>query len=220
MRVVSALLTVLLAMPGVAMASLAVFVDGRVLKVDDAFLDGTQIVLDLPGGGRMVVPAVRIDRVVADEVEDQNPPNTATYGDCPAGWTDQPLPRWVSFQTEILAAAKGADLHPLLLASLVQAESAFDPWAVSRVGASGLTQLMPSAAADHGVRDVFDPTENLIGGASHLRALVDRFEELPIALAAYNSGAATIDRYGGIPPYRETRTYVRRVLEAFCPEGE
>jgi len=102
----------------------------------------------------------------------------------------------------------------------VQAESAFDPHAVSRAGAKGLTQLMPAAAADHRVKDVFDPDDNLRGGASHLRLMLDRFTSLPLALAAYNAGAAAVERYEGVPPYRETRGYVRRILAAFCPGHE
>jgi soluble lytic murein transglycosylase-like protein len=103
------------------------------------------------------------------------------------------------------------------MAALVQAESDFEPGAVSRVGASGLTQLMPATAADQQVEDVFDPDQNLRGGAHRLRELLDRFDTLPLALAAYNAGAATVDRYRGVPPYRETRAYVRRILDSFCP---
>ena len=76
---------------------------------------------------------------------------------------------------------------------------------------------MPSAASDHGVNDVFDPKENLRGGADHLRLMLDRFDSLPLALAAYNAGAATVERFDGIPPYRETQEYVRRILGWFCP---
>jgi soluble lytic murein transglycosylase-like protein len=105
-----------------------------------------------------------------------------------------------------------------LVASVVQAESAFDSEAVSRVGAAGLMQLMPAAAAEHEVHDVFDPAENLRGGAEHLRTMLDRFDSLPLALAAYNAGASTVTRYKGIPPYKETRDYVHKVLALFCPE--
>jgi hypothetical protein len=216
MVVIAIMAMVLAASP--ATAKIAVFVDGRILKVDDAYLDGDQIVLDLHGGGRMVVPAVRIDRVVADEVDEPYPSSPPRFRDCAHAWFDEPLPQWVPFRGSIRDAARSADLHPRLLAALVQVESAFDPWAVSRVGASGLTQLMPAAAFDHGVRDVFDPAANLRGGAHHLRSLLDRFEQLPLALAAYNAGGATVERHGGIPPYRETRSYVRRVLDSFCPE--
>jgi len=209
--------TMAIAATSPATAEIAVFVDGRILKVNDAYLDGDNIVLDLRGGGRMVVPAVRIERVVADEVEEPDSATEFVYGGCSSVWADTTLPDWMPFRTEILSAARIADLDPLLLASLVRAESAFDPQAISRAGAKGLTQLMPAAAADQRVADVFDPGENLRGGANHLRSLLDRFEDLPLALAAYNAGATTVDRYQGVPPYRETRTYVRRVLESFCP---
>jgi len=198
-----------------AAAKIAVFTDGRILKVEDAYLDGDRIVLNLTEGGRMVVLAVRIDRVVADEIEEQPEPVEAVA--CEPAWADEPLPDWVPFRVSIQDAAKSANLHPWLLAALVQAESAFDPRAVSRAGARGLTQLMPAAAADHGVEDVFDPDDNLRGGAGHLRLMLDRFSSLPLALAAYNAGAATVERYQGVPPYRETRGYVRRILSAFCP---
>jgi hypothetical protein len=201
-------------------AKIAVFVDGRILKVEDAYLDGDEIVLWLRGGGRMVVSALRIERVVADEVEDPVSELPIHYGDCPVSWNEDPLPDGLPFHDEIRSAARNSNLHPWLLASLVRAESAFDPLAVSRAGAKGLTQLMPAAAADHSVNDVFDPRENLRGGADHLRSLLDRFKELPLALAAYNAGATTVERYEGIPPYRETRGYVRRILEAFCPAAE
>jgi hypothetical protein len=207
-----------LALATPASAKIAVFTDGRILKVEDAYLDGDRIVLDLAEGGRLVVPAIRIDRVVADEVEEQPEPVETVA--CVAAWADEPLPDWVPFRASIHAAAKGANLNPWLLAALVQAESAFDPRAVSRAGAKGLTQLMPAAAADHRVEDVFDPDDNLRGGASHLRSMLDRFSSLPLALAAYNAGAATVERYDGVPPYRETRGYVRRILSAFCPEHE
>jgi len=204
--------------PTAANAKLAVFVDGRVLKVSDARLDGSEIILDLKGGGTLRVSAVRVDRVIADEVEE--PDSTSSFGEpaCLATWSEQELPADLAYRNAIVTAARAADLHPWLVASVVQTESAFDPLAVSRAGAAGLMQLMPAAAADHEVLDVFEPTENLRGGAEHLRTMLDRFESLPIALAAYNAGATTVDRYKGIPPYKETRDYVRRVLALFCPE--
>jgi soluble lytic murein transglycosylase-like protein len=204
--------------PTVSSAKLAVFVDGRVLKVDDARLEGSKIVLDLKGGGTLRVAAVRIDRVIADEVEEVAPSSLFSEPDCPSSWTETELPTDLPFRESIFSAAREAGLDPWLVASVVQAESAFDPRAVSRAGASGLMQLMPSAAADHGVRDLFDPAENLRGGAEHLRTMLDRFESVPLALAAYNAGATTVERYDGVPPYKETREYVRRVLAIFCPE--
>ena len=209
-------LVIAIATPAPAAAEIAVFTDGRILKVEDAVLDGDRIVLELAEGGTVVVPAIRIDRVVADEVEDPEPVGAVS---CSAAWSDDPLPDWVPYRASIHAAARRANLHPWLLAALVQAESGFDPAAVSRAGAKGLTQLMPAAAADHHVADVFDPEDNLRGGAAHLRLMLDRFGSLTLALAAYNAGAATVERYGDVPPYRETRGYVRRILAAFCPDG-
>lgn len=208
-------LAVALALAAPAEALLAVFTDGRVLKVGDARLEGDRIVLDLVDGGVLEVPAVRIERVVADEVE--LPPEPAQPVRCSPAWSDEPLPAELPYRSEIVAAARGADLHPWLLAALVDAESAFDPHAVSRAGAMGLTQLMPSAAADHRVGEPFEPADNLRGGAAHLRRMLDRFGELRLALAAYNAGPTTVARYGGVPPFRETRAYLERVLRVFCP---
>jgi hypothetical protein len=81
-------------------------------------------------------------------------------------------------------------------------------------------QLMPSAASDHRVLDVLDPVENLRGGTAHLRMMLDRFQSLTLALAAYNAGATTVERFDGVPPYAETRQYVKKVLELFCPGSD
>ena len=204
----------LLASPA-AYADLAVFTDGRVLRVEDARLVGDKIHLVLIGGGLLEISALRIDRVVDDEVDHSAHPGK--FGsDCSPSWREHRLPDAVPYADLIEDAARKANLDPRLLAALVRAESNFDPAAVSRVGARGLCQLMPSAAADHKVHDIFDPAENLRGGATHLRLLLDRFESLPLALAAYNAGAATVDRYGDVPPYRETQGFLRRILGEFC----
>jgi len=216
-RIFPLAILVMTLVPVLASAKLAVFVDGRVLKVSDARLEGSEIVLDLPGGGSLRVPAVRIDRVVADEVED-NEDNGFDDPACDFHWSNEPLPADLPFRESLASAAHAADLHPWLVAVVTQTESAFDPRAVSRAGAAGLMQLMPAAAADHGVADVFNPAENLRGGTEHLRAMLDRFSSLSLALAAYNAGASTVERYDGVPPYKETRDYVRKVLERFCPE--
>ncbi len=196
-------------------ADLAVFTDGRVLRVEDARMVGDRIHLELIGGGLLEISALRIDRVVDDEVDHSKPPG-AFDRTCAASWKEIRLPDAVPYADLIENAAREANLDPRLLAALVRAESNFDPVAVSRVGARGLCQLMPSAAADHKVHNVFDPAENLRGGATHLRLLLDRFESLPLALAAYNAGAATVDRYGDVPPYRETQGFLRRILGEFC----
>jgi len=103
-----------------------------------------------------------------------------------------------------------------LLASLVRAESGGNVRAVSRAGARGLMQLMPSTAAGLGVQNSFEPSENLRGGSTYLDALLTRYHDnLALALAAYNAGTAAVDKYRGIPPYRETEAYVARVIHEF-----
>ena len=103
-------------------------------------------------------------------------------------------------------------IQPALVKAVIAAESNFDPAAVSRQGAQGLMQLMPETAASLGVIDPLKPDENVRGGVAYLRAMLDRYGEVERALAAYNAGPTTVDLYGGVPPYRETQDYVRRVL--------
>jgi soluble lytic murein transglycosylase-like protein len=103
-------------------------------------------------------------------------------------------------------------LSPSLIKAVAMVESGLDPKAVSPKGAQGLMQLMPATAAAYGVRDVFDPEENLRAGAIHLRGLLDEFNgDLTLALAAYNAGTGAVRRYNGVPAYRETRDYVHKV---------
>ncbi len=103
-----------------------------------------------------------------------------------------------------------------LLASVVKAESGGNARAVSRAGAQGLMQLMPATAADLGVSDSFKPEQNVRGGSTYLDALLTRYHDnLALALAAYNAGPAAVDKYNGIPPYRETKLYVARVIHEF-----
>jgi hypothetical protein len=115
--------------------------------------------------------------------------------------------------------AKAGDEHHLdrdLLASVVKAESNGNARAVSRAGAQGLMQLMPATAAELGVEDSFRPQQNVRGGSTYLDALLTRYNDnLALALAAYNAGPAAVDKYRGIPPYRETRLYVARVIHEF-----
>ncbi len=118
---------------------------------------------------------------------------------------------------ELLAAAGAEhDLDVDLLASLVQAESGSHAHAVSRVGAQGLMQLMPATAAQLGVKDSFVPEANVHGGTAYLDSLLKRYHDnLALALAAYNAGPGAVDRYHGVPPYRETRAYVARIIHEF-----
>ncbi len=117
---------------------------------------------------------------------------------------------------EIRNAAARYGIPEQLITAVIRAESGFNPRAVSRKGARGLMQLMPETASVLGVRDSFDPRENIDGGVRHLRGLLERFaNDLTLALAAYNAGEQAVVAYRGIPPFPETRQYVSRVLEFF-----
>lgn len=119
----------------------------------------------------------------------------------------------VPYAAEINAAAAKHGIDPALLAGLVKQESGFDPNAKSPVGATGLTQLMPATARGLGVTDSTDPVQALDGGAKYLKQMLDKFGgDERLALAAYNAGPGAVTRFGGIPPYAETKAYVEKVL--------
>lgn len=120
----------------------------------------------------------------------------------------------------ISQAARGTTVDPRLVKSVMLIESAFNASAVSPKGAQGLMQLMPATAAQLGVRDAFDPGQNIQGGTRHLAYLLHLFGgNLENSLAAYNAGENAVLRYGGIPPYAETRLYVRKALTAYHGRG-
>ena len=119
----------------------------------------------------------------------------------------------VEIEAHIRDVAVRYDIPPILVAAIVEAESEFNPRAVSRRGAQGLMQLMPRTASSLQVSDSFDPYENIEGGVRHLRRLMDRYRgDLPLVLAAYNAGEQAVLVYHGVPPFPETRRYVSRIL--------
>ena len=129
----------------------------------------------------------------------QDAAGAATLGDVPYG-------------DLIAAAARRHGLDPALLAGLIRQESNFNPSASSPAGARGLTQLMPATAASLGVTDASDPAQAIEGGAKYLKQQLDRFGgDVTRALAAYNAGPGAVQRFGGVPPYAETRAYVQKV---------
>ena len=162
-------------------------------------------------GGRPVLVREEGDRIVLTDRPDPRRPSLPEPGS--RGARTSRSPRRVPFQGLIRQAAARAGVDPTLVAAMVRHESAFDPAAVSRAGAQGLMQLMPATARRFGVDDPFDPGQNLRGGTTYLRWLLDRFGgDVRLAVAAYHAGEGAVARHGGIPPYPETREYVRRVL--------
>src|SRR5690606_23577021 len=117
-----------------------------------------------------------------------------------------------AYQAEVAAAAREYGVDEAVVRAVIHAESAFNPRALSRVGAQGLMQLMPATADRFGVSDAFDATQNIRGGVKYLAWLLERFDgNITLAAAGYNAGEGAVDRYDGVPPYRETRRYVERV---------
>lgn len=120
----------------------------------------------------------------------------------------------VRYDYLISKAARKHGMDPALIKAVIEAESDFDPEAHSRAGAVGLMQLMPETARGLGVTDPYNPSDNIEGGVKHLKRLLLRFKRnVPLALAAYNAGEANVERYGKVPPFRETEGFVEKVLE-------
>lgn len=200
---------------------LVVFGDGRHLRVETYQVeDEERIALSLPGGGKITIPLELVERIVDEEYERPQPGDAgASPSARDAGSRrsvrafEEKLPVVSPYSKEILDAAKIHRVDPTLIAAVIKAESNFDPSAVSRKGARGLMQLMPATARRLGVSHAFDPRENIRGGAAYLAELADRFGDtaVELILAAYNAGERAVEDFGGIPPYRETRAYVKRV---------
>ncbi|MGH8041677.1 MAG: lytic transglycosylase domain-containing protein [Rudaea sp.] len=126
-------------------------------------------------------------------------------------WASTPL-NLDAYSATIASAAREYGVDPALLRAVIHAESAFNRYAVSDMGAQGLMQLMPGTASDLGVGDPFDPAQNIRGGAAYLAALLKQFNgDERLATAAYNAGPQNVQKYNGVPPFDETRVYVQRV---------
>lgn len=195
----------LLACAAPARAEIALLANGMTLKVVAWRQEGDTTFLTLKDGGEVGAPSALVRGFVPDEVVDE-------VLEAPA--EEEGKPRDLRGLAE--AAAKRHGLDPALVLAVVSVESAFRPDAVSPKGAQGLMQLMPATAASLGVADPLDPEQNLDGGTRHLRELVALYGgDLTRALAAYNAGAGAVARHGGVPPFRETRDYVRKVLRLY-----
>jgi Transglycosylase SLT domain len=188
--------------------------NGFELICDHRQADGDRMRLYLDADGTNFVD-VGASEIVGVEHVDLTPPASAPVPSHAKSVEDVKLTPEVMH--EMLAhAGEAHDLDVDLLASVVRAESGGNPHAVSRAGAQGLMQLMPKTAADLGVGNSFAPDANIRGGTAYLDALLKKYHDnLALALAAYNAGPAAVDRWHGIPPYRETRAYVARVIHEF-----
>ncbi len=190
-------------LPAMVSADLAVMRNGQVLKIEGWWMVGEHVHLRLPEGGEVITTFGPLAAVVPDEIG-------------PARAADDVVDVALDLPSLVVEAAQLGGVDPELVKALVQVESAFLPEAVSPKGAMGLMQLMPATAAELGVSDPFEPAQNVAAGVRHLKGLLTRYDgDVRRALAAYNAGAARVDQHRGIPPYRETRAYVERVLEVY-----
>jgi soluble lytic murein transglycosylase-like protein len=192
--------------------------NGQILAVASVRAQGDDVWLELDGGGTLAVPA---DLVV--EVREVAGPGAGrpVEAGAVAGAPKEAPPARVEtpgsgVEALIRQAAARLGVDPGLVRAVILAESAGDATAVSSRGAMGLMQLMPATARARGVTDPFDPAQNIDAGTAELAAWIDGYAgEIALGLAAYNAGGRAVDRYDGIPPYRETLDYVRRVLDLY-----
>ncbi|MFP5226036.1 MAG: lytic transglycosylase domain-containing protein [Acidobacteriota bacterium] len=188
--------------------------NGFDLICDHRAADGAKVRLYIDRAGASYLE-VKASDIVADEPVDLPEPAAAHAAAVAAPSVPEKLTDG-DLQPMLAKAGTAYDIDADLLASVVRAESAGHSHAVSRAGAQGLMQLMPGTASELGVGDTFAPSENIQGGSAYLDTLLKRYHEnLKLALAAYNAGPAAVDRWHGIPPYRETRLYVARVIREY-----
>lgn len=207
--------TVILATLGCATsvrAEIVFLTSNRTLSVKAHRVDGDVIVLTLRSGGEVTCDKSLIASIVSDEVPYPEPPAVQPVVALPEVVPAGSLPTATPYREMISAMAEAHGVDPLLVGALIQVESNYKPKARSPKGAMGLMQLMPATAREYKVRNPFDPRTNIEAGIKHLKSLIDRWGTTDVALAAYNAGEGAVTRFKGIPPYRETRNYVTKIL--------
>ncbi len=199
-----------------ASAEIVFLTSGRTLSVKGHKLDGESIVLTLRSGGQVTCDKSLVAKIEPDEVPYPEPPVAPANDPGPAVVDEEEQDRSLLAGTpygEIIASVSETHgVNPMLVRALIQVESGYQPRARSRKGAMGLMQLMPSTAREYKVRNPFEPKANIEAGIKHLKSLIVKFERLDLSLAAYNAGPGAVKKFNGIPPYRETRNYVTRIL--------
>jgi soluble lytic murein transglycosylase-like protein len=191
-----------------ARAEIVYFSTGRTLSIKDHRADEDKLVLSLRAGGEIICDPALIDRIVPDEVpypepETEKPAAAVVVAQAPAAP--------VKYGDIIEKVSAEQDVPVKLVRAVIQVESAYHERARSPKGAMGLMQLMPATAKQYAVADPYDPASNIEAGVKHLKSLLQRLP-VALALAAYNAGEAAVQRFNGIPPYRETQDYVSRIL--------
>jgi hypothetical protein len=198
-----------------ASAEIVFMTSGSTLSVKGHTTNGDSVTLTLRSGGTVTCDKTLIERIAPDEVPHPDP--------IPPASLQMPTPpvtpavrgaqlRETAYADLIVAAATTYGVDPVLVQALIQVESNYQPRARSSKGAMGLMQLMPAVAREYKVRNAYDPATNIDAGVRKLKSLIDGMGDLKLALAAYNAGEGAVARFGGVPPYRETQSYVSRIM--------
>jgi hypothetical protein len=189
-----------------ASAEIVFFNTGRTLSIKDHRAEDDKLVLTMRGGGEIICDPSVIDRILPDEV-----PYPEPEADAPVLLVEQTRMPGVKYGEIIEKISAEQGVSATLVRAVIQVESAYHERARSPKGAMGLMQLMPATARQYAVQDPYDPASNIEAGIKHLKSLLQRLP-VALALAAYNAGEDAVQRFHGIPPYRETQDYVSRIL--------
>jgi hypothetical protein len=201
----------------VASAEIVFMTSGRTVSVKGHTSVGESVVLTLRSGGEVTLDKTLIDKIEPDEVPHPEPAARPVAQE-PAPAAAEPTfqgsekLRDTAYADLIAAAAETHGVDPILVQALIQVESNYKPRARSNKGAMGLMQLMPSTARQYKVRNAYDPAANIAAGVQKLKALIDTWGGVELALAAYNAGEGAVLKFNGVPPYRETQNYVKKIL--------
>ena len=205
------------------LADLVVFEDGRVVKAASYKVVEEELEIGVPGGGSYRVDLNRVERIVEDEIVDacnaSDPALPKLAQNYDLSFREDRTPLFKTPYDKLIAEeSRRYGIDASMVSALIRAESNYEPRAVSRKGARGLMQLMPATARRLSLSQPFDPVANVRAGVRYLKELVDRFDHRPdLVLAAYNAGENAVENYGGVPPYRETQGYVKRILSWWTP---
>ena len=217
---VAAVAVATLVCAGPASAEIAVLGSGQTLAIKGhRLIDGDRIVLQLRNGGEVTCAKTLVEKILPDEIPFKEPEQAPLATDAVSVSADFVNPMEMGPYGEIITSvAQTHGVDPLLVRALIHVESGDRPTAKSHKGAMGLMQLMPSTARLYKVRNPYDPKANIAAGVKHLKSLLDRMGgAVELALAAYNAGEGAVKKFNGIPPYRETRDYVSRILSIARP---
>lgn len=203
-------LCVVAATASTASADIVFLSSGKTLSVKSHSLEGESIVLVLRSGGSVTCDRSLISKILPDEVPHPEPVAGEAAVEDEEG--AQLIPDTTPYAEIIMAVSAAHGVDPMLVRAVIQVESGYRPRARSPKGAMGLMQLMPATARAYKVHNPYEPKANIEAGIKHLKGLIDKMGGVALALAAYNAGEGAVKKFNGIPPYRETRNYVTKIL--------